>query len=159
MSTDRFVPAGPIPEMEPEKFANAIEYAHTIASGEVADQIPDPSNLKIEMGDGDVASLANIGVNRFGMAAARHFGQGNPEYRTFMWRWMAMGAVVHDDGADQDYLIGDDPETVQVHTSVVHAAAQEPLGPPTFLFESQSFWDRVRQVAASLDEDGPKNRS
>lgn len=64
MRPDRFVPVGPIPEMDPKKFANAIEYAHTIASGEVADQISDPSNLKIEMGDGEVASLANIGINR-----------------------------------------------------------------------------------------------
>lgn len=131
------------------EFVAAILYGGTVSSGEVPDQERNPSDCKIQFEDGTL-SLTDRPMNRFGMAMARRFRGDEAGYRTFMWRWMAMGAITADPDAPDEFFRGEGRQR-EMHPAIVHAAAVVPLR-DKLQFDPPEFWDRVREIAKELEE-------
>jgi hypothetical protein len=134
---------------DPKDFVSAIKYGGAVSSGEVPDQERNPSDFKIRTETGTL-SLTDIPMNRFGMSMARRFRGDESAYRTFMWRWMALGAITADPEAPDEFFRGEGRER-EMHPAIAHAAAVVPLR-DKLQFDPPEFWDQVRVIAKELEE-------
>ena len=141
-----------IPPLDPEEFFAAHEYAGMVMENEFLEEVPAIGKPFIRTPDG-MFGFSNEPVNLFAIAVLRHF-RGEPhKFKGFMTRLWALGALLKHEEM-KPYLRGAGDE-LELHKAVFEVAATEKLV-DGYEFEPESFFQKVREVAARIDAEEGK---
>ncbi len=136
-------PPANVSPLDPDEFIAAYEYAAMVAQYELLEEIPVIGKpfLVTDMG---ALALTNVFDNRFGLAAARHFGNETEKFMSFMWRVLALLRLLKHPSMKNYLREGSDDR--EVHRAVFEVAAKHQLS-DNYVFTSASFFAEVRRVA------------
>ena len=129
--------------LDPDEFIAAYEYAAMVAQHELLEEIPGIGKPFV-MTDVGAFELTNVFDNRFGLAAARHFGNETEKFMSFMWRVLALLRLLKHPSTKKYLRKGSDD--CEVHRAVFEVAAKHQLS-DNYMFTSASFFAEVRRVA------------
>ena len=118
-----------------------------VAENEFLEEVPGFAKSRIRTPDGTFRFRKDPFI-LFGFAVRRYFWNEPDKFTGFMRRFFGLKPLLHHDDI-KPYLKGAGDE-LEVHDAVLEAAATEKLV-DGYEFEPESFFQRVREVAARMD--------
>ncbi len=141
-----------IAPLDPEEFMAAHQYAGMVAENEFLEEVPGFAKSRIRTPDGTFRFRKDPFI-LFAFAARRYFRNESDKFTAFMRRFFALRPLMDHDEMNP-YLKGTGDER-EMHLAVSEVAATEKLV-DGFEFEPESFFKRVREVAARIDAEEGK---
>jgi hypothetical protein len=144
-----------ISPLDPDDFVAAYEYAAMVAEYELLEEIPGIGEPFLVPGVGRLR-LTNMFDNRFGLAAARHFGNETEEFMSFMWRVLALLRILKHPLMKK--YVRERSDHSEVYRAIFEVAAKHQLS-DNYVFTPASFFAELCRVAKRMDEkEGPREK-
>jgi hypothetical protein len=137
--------------VDPEQFRFAMQLASAASSYRMPMDSPAKQRIMIEMPDGNVQqfSFTDIPMNRAAIAIRDHFAPDIETAMCALMRWRALARVISSPSMRKwERHSEEDPEGIEIHGAVIHAAAVMPLTKNGH-FDKRKFFKTVEEIASS----------